>query len=57
MNGENEEELLADAKTLTGFMRPASAPPLRTTEPGQSSGANNRSALAALAASMVDPKI
>ena len=57
LNGENEEELLADAKTLTGFMRPAGAPPLRTTEPGQSSGANNRSALAALAASMVDPKI
>lgn len=57
LNGENEEELLEDAKTLTGFMRPASAPPLRTTELGQTPGSSNRSALAALAASMIEPKI
>ena len=57
LNGNNEEELLADAKTLTGFLKPNNAPPLRTTEPGQMSGSNHKSALAALAASMVEPKI
>lgn len=56
LNGENEEELLADAKTLSGFLRPNSAPPLRTTEPGQTPGSNHKSALAALAASMMEPK-
>ena len=53
--GETEEELMADAKTLTGFVKPQNAPPLRTTETGVQPN-STKAALAALAASLGEPK-
>jgi hypothetical protein len=53
--GETEEELMADAKTLTGFVKPQTAPPLRTTETGVQPN-STKAALAALAASLGEPK-
>lgn len=51
LNGDTEDELKADAKALTGFVKPQSAPPLRTTEAGIQPN-STKAALAALAASM-----
>lgn len=55
LRGDTEEDLRADAKALTGFVKPQTAPPLRSTEPGASANskeAATQAAYAALAASL-----
>ena len=36
LTGETEDDLRADAKTLSGFVKPTTAPPLASTEPSES---------------------
>lgn len=51
LSGDTEDALREDAKTLAGFVKPQTAPPLRSTEPGNGSNNSKHAALAALAAS------
>lgn len=51
LNGETEEELLADAKSLGSYVKTAGAPPLATTEPAQNRSGST-AALAAMAAAL-----
>lgn len=57
LKGETEEELQADAKSLTAFVRTTGAPPLRTTEPAQNNSgkAQTQAAFQALAAALTEP--
>lgn len=54
LNGETEEELLADAKSLGSYVKTAGAPPLATTEPAQKRNGST-AALAAMAAALGAP--
>lgn len=54
LNGETEEELLADAKSLGSYVKTAGAPPLATTEPAQNRSGST-AALAAMAAALGAP--
>lgn len=56
LSGDTEDALREDAKTLAGFVKPQTAPPLRSTEPGNGNNNTRSAALAALAASMIEPK-
>ena len=58
LNGNTEEELKADAKSLSTYVRPITPPPLATTEPAKSGTgkADNSAAFAALAAALSEPK-
>lgn len=58
LNGTTEDELKADAKSLSSFIRPNTPPPLSTTEPARTKagGADNRAAFAALNAALSEPQ-
>ncbi len=51
LSGDSEDALRQDAKTLAGFVKPSTAPPMRTTELANGSNNSKHAALAALAAS------
>ena len=54
LNGETEEELLADAKSLGSYVKTVGAPPLSTTEPAHNRNGST-AALAAMASALVAP--
>lgn len=54
LNGDTEEELLADAKSLGSYVKTAGAPPLATTEPAHNRNGST-AALAAMAAALGAP--
>lgn len=54
LNGDTEEELLADAKSLSSYVKTAGAPPLATTEPAHNRNGST-AALAAMAAALGAP--
>lgn len=58
LNGDTEEELLADAKSLSSYVKTAGAPPLATTEPAKAGGkSDNAAAFAALNAALSTPNM
>ena len=48
--GETEDDLREDAKNLSGFVKPTTAPPLASTEPSASGSSGNSAKQAALMA-------
>ena len=56
LTGDTEEELIEDAKALASFVKPATAPPLASTDPSKSSASSataaKQAALMALANSL-----